>query len=882
MKVKTILLLALPAALTPVFAANTVPEPETVFYGRILERSGPVDRILTEGTLSWRLRKADGTQLPLQAALFPHKNGEFSYSLRVPHTALALGLTTAASSVALATGPSRQTHLDITVDGHAATILSPGESVFDVEQATRAMTYRLDLQVEIPAVDTDGDGMPDWWEDLHEFDKQSAADAGGDPDGDGRDNLSEFLAGSDPKTDNRLPQLLTTEVIAYAGGISAVLLETADSDSTPAQLTYTLTTIPSVGGLFLRNAVNDPAGPDLLLAAGATFTQEDVNRGRLVYRESETGAPLSFAVRVQDEDPQHPADSGSVQVLAYAPHSEGSTVGAAEALRARAWTETNLSASGSTGAVVADLGVQSGPHGLAAPSGSLTAAAYASSFVPVFGEERPHYLLGGARQDTLTGGMEDDVLSGGGGDDELTGAGGADSFVFTSADDGNDTLTDFSPAEGDIIDLAAALNGASRFLADYVRISRSGADAVIGVDSDGTGSTYTDMVIRLKNSALTSSDVRTLFESGNLVTGDIGLPPQVSLLASAGRASENGQPWGQFTLTRSGSTSAELTVLLQISGSATNGSDYEMLAPLAVIPAGSQSIAISVRPFADGTYELDEVVQLSVLPGEGYDTGVPSIAQVVIEDLKPLIFIESLNPLATVHDLAPAAFVVNRTGATDRSVLVRLNIGGTATNSTDYQRIDNYMSLAAFQTSGVIQITPKPEAVITGGAESVVLSIRPDPAYRVGSPALVGVTIVPETIDIDRWRLTNFPGNTQTPLVFAMSDPGGTGIPNLLRYGFGLNPATPQIDAAGLLPQPELLDGHLALRFHRTPAATDLEYRVEISEDMRNWREAGPEVEDLTFTQSPGDPSAALYRVSQPAAQNPVRYLRVRLVRTQP
>ena len=54
--------LALLAATIPLRAA-TVPEPETVFYGRILDRSGPVDRLLTEGTLAWSLRKADGSVL---------------------------------------------------------------------------------------------------------------------------------------------------------------------------------------------------------------------------------------------------------------------------------------------------------------------------------------------------------------------------------------------------------------------------------------------------------------------------------------------------------------------------------------------------------------------------------------------------------------------------------------------------------------------------------------------------------------------------------------------------------------------------------------------------------------------------------------------------
>lgn len=54
--------------------------------------------------------------------------------------------------------------------------------------------------------DTDGDGMPDWWEQRHGL-NPLVSDAGADPDGDGLSNLAEYQEGRDPSVNES-----TTEV----------------------------------------------------------------------------------------------------------------------------------------------------------------------------------------------------------------------------------------------------------------------------------------------------------------------------------------------------------------------------------------------------------------------------------------------------------------------------------------------------------------------------------------------------------------------------------------------------------------------------------------------------------------------------------------------
>ena len=62
-----------------------------------------------------------------------------------------------------------------------------------------------DAQSEVGGIDSDGDGMPDAYEDRMGFNKNDAGDASQDADGDGFSNLYEYLMGTDPRDPKSFP-----------------------------------------------------------------------------------------------------------------------------------------------------------------------------------------------------------------------------------------------------------------------------------------------------------------------------------------------------------------------------------------------------------------------------------------------------------------------------------------------------------------------------------------------------------------------------------------------------------------------------------------------------------------------------------------------------
>jgi hypothetical protein len=869
-------------------ATRSISEPETLLYGRVVNRSDGSSRVLTQGKLQWTVTDSDGVVMTLSADLSPIGGGHFSYRLPIPHTAVALGVPVGDRTIPFGGAASSVLHSSVFVDGQAARLVWPGDVSVDLSAANRAAAIRVDLEISIAESDLDGDGMPDWWEEANGLDSVSADDASLDPDGDGLSNLQEFLAGSDPARDSKQPVLITAEAFVYADGVSGILLEVDDADSLPGQVMFTLESIPAWGELRLRNAVEDPVNPDRLLSAGDEFSLAAVEGGRLTYSHDGLVEYRSdaFQIQVRDEDPAHDTSSSEVAVSIYLP-------GLGDLDAAPDQFADLLPGSGGTagrqlssfllgrdhGFVIWELSGAIRPIELALPTAALEVDDYEEHSAK-YGVERPQLVVGGAADDILSGGMAGDIIYGGGGDDRLSGSGGADWFAWADAADGHDLVLDFAPGEGDTLVLSDLFR-TSGLLEDHLRLVADGADLLIEIGLIGNGIDYTDLSIRLVGRSTGEMTLRSLVHTGALLVGELELPTQVTI-TKISDASENGPQSGFFRIQRDGSVDAPLSVNLTVAGAATNGVDFSHISDRVTIPAGEAQLDIEIAPFRDTLAEPSEVVEVALRSGDDYvlDASASS-AQVLITDLLPLLSLEIVRANAYRDGGQPALILLRREGLVERSLFVALRFSGTATRGSDYTAAE-FVNLGAGDTTALIEIQPQPGGEFPHGAESVLLELVEDPNFLVHKATWAEVVIATEEDSFALWVERNLDGNEGELDDLGALDPGAIGLSNLERYAFQLDADKPFTDSANL-PVPTLgSDGHLHVEFYRAAEARDLVFDLEVSSDLVSWRPGSGVFERDPAPWEAARPGRTTYRSTLPSEPSDPIFVRVRVLRKLP
>lgn len=112
---------------------------------------------------------------------------------------------------------------------------------------------------------------------------------------------------------------------------------------------------------------------------------------------------------------------------------------------------------------------------------------------------------------------------------------------------------------------------------------------------------------------------------------DNDFPPVVTVAATTAGASEEGPTPGVFTFTRTGNTSAALTVKFALAGTATAGTDYTSITTSVTIPSGSATATKTVMPIDDPDREKSETVVAELVADPAYDLGASSKATVTIQ-----------------------------------------------------------------------------------------------------------------------------------------------------------------------------------------------------------------------------------------------------------
>ena len=236
----------------------------------------------------------------------------------------------------------------------------------------------------------------------------------------------------------------------------------------------------------------------------------------------------------------------------------------------------------------------------------------------------------------------------------------------------------------------------------------------------------------------------------NITDDDSGTTlPSVSVAATDANAAEPANA-GAWTLTRTGDTSAALTVSFTLTGTATRTADYTVDAPplgtTVTFPAGAATVGVPLTVVDDTELESTETAILTVGTGSGYTVGSPGSATVnIADDDTPVTTTPIVTPSSTdlVASEAPgnlATITFTRSGSTTNELTLSLLLGGDAQNGVDVTTVSASLVIAAGQSAATLTITPLDDALVEG-AETLAVTLAPSASYTVGTPATLGVIV---------------------------------------------------------------------------------------------------------------------------------------------
>ena len=223
-------------------------------------------------------------------------------------------------------------------------------------------------------------------------------------------------------------------------------------------------------------------------------------------------------------------------------------------------------------------------------------------------------------------------------------------------------------------------------------------------------------------------------------------PATVSVTAGAGVA-EAGPGTGSFTIARTGSLAAPLTVRWAFAGTAEAGPDFSGPTQPVTIPAGAASIGFSIRPEDDQLAEGDETVVLTLAPDPAYriDAAQASASLTIADNDSagglPEVSLQAVDAAAAEAGPDAGSFRLSLAAPLAADLTVRYQVSGTAANGVDYAPLSGSVTFPAGEVSALVDVQPIDDDLAETG-ETVILALAPGAAYRVGSSPLAATASV--------------------------------------------------------------------------------------------------------------------------------------------
>ncbi len=306
---------------------------------------------------------------------------------------------------------------------------------------------------------------------------------------------------------------------------------------------------------------------------------------------------------------------------------------------------------------------------------------------------------------------------------------------------GKPTIDDTTPVVGETLTADPSGIGdpdgltSPGFAWQWIRVS-GGTDTRI---AGATAATYTvvaaDEGATLKAEASFTDDDGTAETVASAATSAVEAVPLVTV--AAGASVTEGTAAG-FTLTRTGSTAAELAVQVTVSETGDMVASGDEGTRTVTFGKGSATATVTVPTQGDSADEADSTVTLAVKDGSGHDPGTPSTADVVVsDDDDPVVTVASDGD---VTEGMAAGFTLTRAGDTAAALEVGVTVSETGDMVAAGDEGTKTATFAAGSATATVTVPTQADSASEPDS-TVTVTVADGDGYVAGAPSEADVVV---------------------------------------------------------------------------------------------------------------------------------------------